>query len=209
MSWCIGLADGGCCIYAHSNMPAAQLLRNARERAELSVRALAARADLAASTVSRIEARLVSPTVETLERLLAACGQDLKVSSTPSRIPSLAALADAWESDGPDWTRLRAFLDQLARNPERSAPATLKAPPSRSAVMDNLLAAIAETIADEAEVPPPKWTRDIPPLESEWAVPGTPRMQEAWRRATPSRFAKRGLVVDRASLWRQPLKVHA
>jgi hypothetical protein len=80
---------------------------------------------------------------------------------------------------------------------------TLEAPPaSGSAVMDNLLAAIAETVNDEAGFPPPAWTRCVPALEAEWAAPGTSQMERKARRNTPPRLAARGLAVSRDSLWR-------
>lgn len=53
------------------------LLREARMRAGLSQRQLAARADTAQSVVARIERGQTSPTSDTLDRLLAAAGFDL------------------------------------------------------------------------------------------------------------------------------------
>lgn len=55
-------------------MPPRDLVRVARERAGLSQRALARRAGTAQSVVARIEAGDVSPTWETLTRLLEASG---------------------------------------------------------------------------------------------------------------------------------------
>jgi hypothetical protein len=52
----------------------ASLLREARIRAGLSQRALAGRAQTAQSVVARIERGQVSPSWDTLERLLAATG---------------------------------------------------------------------------------------------------------------------------------------
>ncbi|MEX2155301.1 MAG: helix-turn-helix transcriptional regulator [Gemmatimonadales bacterium] len=62
---------------------AATLLRQARTRAGLSQRVLARRAGTAQSVVARIEAGQTSPTWETLERLLAAAGVELRAQIEP------------------------------------------------------------------------------------------------------------------------------
>ena len=56
---------------------AAALLREARMRAGLSQRDLAKKAGTAQSVIARIERGQTSPTLETLERLLAAAGVEL------------------------------------------------------------------------------------------------------------------------------------
>lgn len=61
----------------------ATLLRQARTRAGLSQRALARRAGTAQSVVARIEAGQTSPTWETLERLLAAAGVEMRAQIEP------------------------------------------------------------------------------------------------------------------------------
>lgn len=63
--------------------PPATLLRQARTRAGLSQRALARRAGTAQSVVARIEAGHTSPTWETLERLLAAAGVEMRAHTEP------------------------------------------------------------------------------------------------------------------------------
>jgi len=59
---------------------AAALLREARMRAGLSQRDLAKKAGTAQSVIARIERGQTSPTLETLERLLAAAGVELHAS---------------------------------------------------------------------------------------------------------------------------------
>jgi transcriptional regulator with XRE-family HTH domain len=75
---------------------AARLLRHARKRAGLTQRALAAKAGVPQSSVSRIESSRVDPTVTSLSRLLRACGTTLE------------ALAGTGE--GVDRVPLRAML---------------------------------------------------------------------------------------------------
>ena len=189
-------------------MSYANLIRSNRETAGLSMRELAERALVAASTVSRIEAGKVSPSADTVDRLLLACGRERK--DLPADIPSIAGLADAWNEEAarPDWTRVRALLDTLDLHPEYRSSATIPEPePSGSPVMDNLIAGIAEEIADLEGFRPPGWTKRIRPLPEDWTQAGTPRMLEARKASTPRRLADRHLVVDSESLWRRPVLV--
>jgi transcriptional regulator with XRE-family HTH domain len=57
------------------------LIRNARRRHGLSQAALAKRLDTSQPAISRIERDQVSPTIETLERILNAMGETLHVST--------------------------------------------------------------------------------------------------------------------------------
>jgi transcriptional regulator with XRE-family HTH domain len=74
----------------------AAVLREARRRAGLSQRALARRVGVPQPTVARIESGATVPRVDTLDRLLAACGSSLAVR------PSGGA--------GVDRTAIRAIL---------------------------------------------------------------------------------------------------
>lgn len=91
----------------------AELVRTARERADLSRRALAERSGMAYTTVWRIEHGQIDPTIGTLRKLLAGAGEQLELDSHDADIPRLAALNDAWHRDslraGP------AGLDAVAR----------------------------------------------------------------------------------------------
>ena len=59
------------------NVTPGRLIRATRERAHLTQGQLAARCATAQSAISRLETDAVSPTVETLERILAAAGAEL------------------------------------------------------------------------------------------------------------------------------------
>lgn len=61
-------------------MDASVALRRARTEAGLSQRELARRADVPQPAIARIEQARVTPRVDTLSHLLAACGQDLDVT---------------------------------------------------------------------------------------------------------------------------------
>lgn len=79
-------------------MDAATLIRTSREAAGLSQDALAARAGTSQPAISRYESGVASPSVETLDRLLAAMGQRLEIGATSSprhldvRSPRMAKL---------------------------------------------------------------------------------------------------------------------
>lgn len=60
------------------------LLRDARERAQLSQAALAAAAGTSQSAVARYETGVAQPSLRTLERLLAACGDRLELRAVPT-----------------------------------------------------------------------------------------------------------------------------
>lgn len=62
-------------------MDASWLLRQARRRAGLTQREVALRAGVKQPFVSRIESGRVVPRVDTLDRLLAACGEALEPSA--------------------------------------------------------------------------------------------------------------------------------
>jgi transcriptional regulator with XRE-family HTH domain len=64
-------------------MPAWALLREARARANLSQRALAARADTAQSEIARIENGRQEPSHATLERIIRAAGFDVRIELVP------------------------------------------------------------------------------------------------------------------------------
>jgi transcriptional regulator with XRE-family HTH domain len=64
-------------------MDAGQFVREARNRAGLTQRALAGRAGVSQSLVARIEVGSVDPTFERLLQLVRACGFDLDVRVVP------------------------------------------------------------------------------------------------------------------------------
>lgn len=190
---------------AHSMPTSAELARLARQRAGLSVRALAGLAGVPASTVSRIENERVDPSVGTLRKILRAAGQDLGMREL---LPDLAELSSAWVGDPrvghPDWTRIRAWLDAAVLAPlEDVVAAVRRAPiPSGHLVLDNVLAGVAEKIADDAGRAHEPWTVGVAPLAREWSAPATPRMLAAWRSQTPRQLTRRDVTVDAETLWR-------
>ena len=189
-----------------STMNGAELLRDARVSAGLSRKALAARAGMPTSTISRVEDGTSSPTVNTLERALAAAGRYLVLDTTDRpTAPSLASLHDAWiaRQDDADWTRLRAFVDHLHLHPEQVDHAIrLRPRPSADTRLDNLLAAIAEKTADDNDTKRPRWTGSVPPLTEPWQSSGTPQMRRRESAAAPEQFIARGIEIAATNVWR-------
>jgi uncharacterized protein len=64
-------------------MNAAELIRGRRERHGVSQRSLALRAGTDQAAISRIERGEIAPSVDTVERLLAAMGERLRLESEP------------------------------------------------------------------------------------------------------------------------------
>ena len=89
--------------YMLQSMSAAALVREAREEAGLSRSALAARAGVPTSTVSRIEDGSSDPTLTMLARLIAAAGRHLSVSivspQAGSARPAIELLTEACRPD--------------------------------------------------------------------------------------------------------------
>ncbi|MFI5735592.1 helix-turn-helix domain-containing protein [Kribbella sp. NPDC051587] len=191
-------------------MNASELLRRAREEAGLSRSALAIRAGVPTSTVSRIEAGSTDPTITMLGRLIAAAGLTLTVAlqdTTRSRQPRIEELADAHVPDAAarkiNWTRLRGFIDQLTQHQELTGPA-IESPPHRTgdAMFDSLLAGIAEKLADDAGIDRPRWTRAVPASATPWDTPGTPARVKRARTQTPPQLAARNIWLAAHDLWR-------
>ncbi len=185
----------------------AAILRDARTDAGLSRRALATKAGVPTSTVSRIEEGQSDPTLRMLARLVNAAGSDLVVESRPreDRL-SLAELATAWSDQAGrlkiDWTRLRAFVDRIQQDPGALSDAIADPPARTQPLLNAVLAALAEQLADENGIERPRWTRAFGPLDEPWAPPSTPRMRVTFEESTPDAFRRRNLVLSRSALFR-------
>lgn len=189
---------------------AGDLVRRAREDAGLSRSALAARAGVPTSTVSRIEAGSSDPTLTMLSRLVAAAGRQLSVTIDSSALAhqlSIDSLTAAFSPESAvrkiNWARLRGFLDNLLAHPELTA-AAIESPPRRTgdAAFDALLAGIAEKLADDAGIPRPRWTRSVPPSPTPWETPGTPARVQRARAQAPAQLAARNIWLAEHDLWR-------
>lgn len=183
------------------------ILRDARADAGLSRRALAAKAGVPTSTVSRIEQSQSDPTLTMLARLVDAAGRDLVVElRSREDALSLAELATAFSGENGqrkiDWTRLRGFVDWVQLHPEVLPEAIADPPAPTFPLLNVILAALAEQLADEHDIERPRWTRAYGPLDETWSPPSTPRMRASFEESTPEAFRRRNVVLSRSALFR-------
>lgn len=102
---------------------------------------------------------------------------------------------------------MRGLADRLRQQPQLAPGAIARRPqPSGSTVVDALLAGLADKLADDARLPRPVWTRRGRRLRQPWAPAGTPRQTAYRREHTPAQLARRNLVVDVQTLWREPVR---
>ena len=185
------------------------LIRRERIALGLSTRELAALAGVSYPTISRIENGHDQPRWDTLEKLAGALGMSWNPVLERRATPRLADLVVHWDRNEagevePDWTRWRAFADQLHLHPEFTQVAIAPAPTATgSALVDNLIAAMAEKLADDAGIRRPNWTHRIAPLIAPWAAPATPRRRAEHRLQTPPQFAARNITLPVAAIWRE------
>jgi transcriptional regulator with XRE-family HTH domain len=188
-----------------TDAPAAWI-RSERTRLGMTTRDLACLAGVAFLTISRIENGHTQPRWSTLEKIFVVIGRP--VAPLPDRL-CLADLSEAWFEDHtgmqhPDWVRLRAFADQLQLHPELITQAILPEPPrSRSALMDVLLAGIAEKVADDAGIARPHWVRNRPPLAEPWVAAARPSKRAEASATAPDQFVRRGLLIPQSAIWRE------
>lgn len=191
-------------------MHGAELIRRERVALGLSTRQLARLAGLSFTTISRIENGHEEPRWETMQRIAAVLGKRWELCGDVELV-RLADCSGPVGVDGePDWTRLRGFVDYLRLRPELLAASIADAPaPSGSRLADNVFAAVAEKLASDAGLRPPSWVATIEPLRDGWEAPGTPRRVELAREQTAPQFARRGVTLPVAAIWRDAVKATA
>ena len=183
----------------------ATMVKEWRDEAGLSQRALARRCGAFASTIRRIEDGSSDPTVTMLQRIAAAAGRQLTIESaatTATSIAGLVARLDIDEYGEPNWTEIRSFADWIDEHSDRALDA-IASPPMRTGSdrIDNLIAAIAETIADAHGAEPPRWCSAVVRLDEPWLTPGTAAMRARHEADIPPRFANRNIRLPVGTVW--------
>ena len=196
-------------------LTAAETIRRARTRAGVSQSALAKRAGIAQSTVSRIESADLDPTWTTMQALLGAAGwvaepirteaADLISTTTASRAIARSlrrgdeegAIRDLTEAVG----RLIAFE---AKNPG-GTPSWVTHEPTMSLgdpAWNAFLATAFAYALEQADQPIPHWMTAVPRLPHETALGDDPSPEfRAWLRSkTPPIFLEKNLL-SRAEDW--------
>lgn len=88
-------------------------------------------------------------------------------------------------------------MDSLALHAEWVPEAIYLPPaPSGHVVIDSLIAAIAEKLADDSGLPRPSWSMAVPQLEEPYEPPARRRG------VVPAQLERRGLMIDGESLFR-------
>ncbi|MFN4002637.1 helix-turn-helix transcriptional regulator [Microcella sp.] len=188
---------------------AADTIRTARTRARLSQSALARRAGVAQSTVSRIESDDLDPTWSTMQSLLQATGwavepirtevADLLSASTTSRAMSASLRRGDQEAAIRDLTEAVGRLIRFGEASDAPVPAWVTDEP-RAHELDpswgTYLATAFAYALERTHRPIAQWMLDSPALPVETAVGDDPSTEfRAWLRAqTPPIFLSKNLL---------------
>lgn len=98
---------------------------------------------------------------------------------------------------------LVTFMDFLPTPVEARQALIAESPcPAGNPVTDNMLAGLAETLADESGLPTPAWCAGVEPLPEPLPMEGTPQMLAEQRETALPRFRARGITMPRGSLFR-------
>jgi len=186
-----------------------ELVKELRTGAGLSLRRLAELSDVAVSTVHRIERGDLRPTVDTLERVVAASGRRLVLDAPADYGRSLLGLGLAIRDDlgaGDSSAIVRKAAELVHRFEtsdleERRRILRAEPPATGAATWDALLGGLAEWLAAKGGIEPPGWA--LHPgryLDLGWWITPMTSMR-AWEYAgTPVSLQHRGVYIHRDSL---------
>lgn len=192
---------------------AAETVRTARTRAGISQSALARRARLAQSTISRIEHGDLDPTWSTMQTLLDATGwravpeqtaaADLIPAATITREIARHLRRRDEEAAIRDLTEAIGRLLNFARSGGTIPQWAIERPkPTGDRTWDTFIATAFAYALERAGQRPLEWMTDVPPLAHE-TVPGDDPSPEfrAWLRArTPEIFRSKN-ILSRPADW--------
>ncbi len=190
-------------------LTAATAIRTARTRARLSQSALARRAGVAQSTVSRVESGELDPTWATMQSLLQAAGwaaepvrtdaADLISAGTAAKAMASNLRRGDQESAIRDLTEAVGRLIRFGEARDAIVPSwVLDEPPTR--VLDDtwrtFLATAFAYALQSTDRPAATWMLDAPPLPTETVMGDDPSPEfRAWlRRQTPRVFLAKNLL---------------
>lgn len=190
-------------------LPAATVIRTARTRARLSQSAMARRAGVAQSTVSRVESGELEPSWATMQSLLEAAGWAADpVRTDAADLISAAMTARAMVSSlrrGDQESAIRDLTESVGRlirfgttSDATVPPWVVDEPPAGilgDAWRTYLATAFAYALENTGRVAMP-WMLDAPPLPTETVMGDDPSPEfRAWLRAqTPAIFLAKNLL---------------
>ena len=193
---------------------AAETIRTARTRAGISQAALARRAGIAQSTISRIEHEEIDPTWATMQSLLAATGWAINPQPTATAqllSPETVSRAMARSlRKGDSESAIRDLTEGVGRlirasEADENIPEWAIAQPSKPIgipLWDTFLATAFAYGLERAGQTPPQWMLDAPSLPHETSPgddPG-PEFRQWLRARTPSVFLNKK-ILSRAEDW--------
>lgn len=188
-------------------MSAPAIVKNSRRARGWSQKELSERSGVAQSSLSLIESGDRSPTVDTLERILASTGHSLV--SIPTRradaATTAARISDALDSGRKD-DALRYFIqlnDNLVPEHDEVRFALSIAEPTPTGVKhwDAALAALVDYRLTEEGLPLPKWVKDPSrSLKKSWTFTAGRYVVPVLTERVPEAFLKRGVRVDYETL---------
>jgi transcriptional regulator with XRE-family HTH domain len=185
-------------------MNASLLIRHARGLAGLSQRQLAARAGTSSATLSRYESGAISPTVATLNRLLASCLPRRR--RWPDLDQFASAVGEELKTDGSEaaWRLVGEVIDDQVAADERETRLFADRRPTEIGHpgVDALVSALAEYICLQKGVSPPPWTQEPREAVPWWFVSDRPAFRAMAFRESPPSFARRGIFVTLGGLER-------
>lgn len=186
------------------------LLKEARHKARLTQAQLAAAAGTAQPNIAAYETGRLEPRLDTLARLIEACGANLDIVVTPKvrrGARSLAELAPVMAQDiernGPRdaWNDALDFVDDYRGSSTAGRASLIAERPdiTGDTRVDALIAALAEFVSTEAGVPIPAWSWEAGRrTEPWWFVAGGPPAFQNWAlQEAPASFSRRGLFISK------------
>lgn len=195
-------------------MTTAELIRDARRAGGLTQVALAKKAGTSQPTLAAYERGRAEPRLETLQRLIEACGCEVVLSIRPKvrrgAVP-IAEVADqlsqllADEGQAPAWRRLLDFVDDFRGSPTAGKRWLVEDAPASCGDnrFDAAVAALAEFLCTEAGLPYPAWTDDAERFADPWwFVSGLGGFEAMALRDSPISFARHGVFVNEGAFTR-------
>ncbi|HMS25495.1 MAG TPA: helix-turn-helix domain-containing protein [Acidimicrobiia bacterium] len=193
-------------------MEVAELIRNAREEAGLSVRVLANAAGVSPNTVHLIEKGDTNPTIETIQELLYATGARLTLEAKPDYgtnvIGLIRSIQDDQDIEKNDTTwiirKTAFFVSRTLRKPriERLRLLLLEPPSTGSGNWDAFIAGVVEWIMHQSDIDVEgSWvTNKKYYLNHGWWITDFESLKPWVYANTPMSLKIRGVYVDRESL---------
>ena len=195
-------------------MKTAELIRNARRAGGLTQVVLAKKAGTSQPTLAAYESGRAKPRLETLQRLIEACGFEIVLSIRPKvrrgAVP-IAEVADqlsqllAVEGQASTWRRLLDFVDDFRGSPTAGKRWLVEDAPASCGDrrFDAAVAALAEFLCTEAGLPYPAWADDAErSAEPWWFVSGLDGFEAMALRDSPISFARHGVFVNEGAFTR-------